>query len=371
MSKRRFLPVDMRDRLKSAFGRGPGGPATAVGDPALPDDTPDYTAIFKARSSVQQASAPIAAMGQAQLAHSDTSDSMSDPEPVAHDIEEAEIVPEPVRALGDSAAWEAQAVTAAEAEEEQPEPMETKVTPSSEYFKREEAMGRKHKNRFADFNATEVVRLKVEKRNNEVRPVEELQPVMVSNDHAQAPVASAPAEERFAASFSNHTEQLETRAETYEESGVISSSRDTTFESASNGDYLKEKPSMDANTHESENGTATIKTDSASNLAAIAIERNSKFSGQLKFSGAVAIDGQVDGELVAERVVVHEGGIVNATIEGNTVIIAGTVKGDIYARNELEILPSGVVHGSVTAPTISVRRGGCVEGRCAIGVPRQ
>ncbi len=232
-------------------------------------------------------------------------------------------------------------------------------------------MGRKHKNRFADFNASEVVRLKVEKRNNEPRPADEIQPVIVSSDHAQAPAASAPAQERFAARFSDQTEQLETRAETYSESGVISSSRDTTFESAGNGDYLKEKSSMDANTQEPENGTATIKTDNASNLAAIAIERNSKFSGQLKFSGAIAIDGQVDGELVAERVVVHEGGIVNATIEGNTVIVAGTVKGDIYARNELEILPSGVVHGSVTSPTLSVRRGGYVEGRCAIGVPRQ
>ena len=126
---------------------------------------------------------------------------------------------------------------------------------------------------------------------------------------------------------------------------------------------------MDAKAHETDNGTAAVKADG--NVAAIAIERNSKFSGQLKFSGAIAIDGQVEGELVAERVVVHEGGVVNATVEGNTVIIAGTVKGDIYARAELEILPSGVVHGSVTSPTISVRRGGRVEGRCAIGVPRQ
>ena len=127
---------------------------------------------------------------------------------------------------------------------------------------------------------------------------------------------------------------------------------------------------MDAKAHETDNGaTSAVKTDG--NVAAIAIERNSKFSGQLKFSGAVAVDGQVEGELVAERVVVHEGGVVNATVEGNTVIIAGTVKGDIYARAELEILPSGVVHGSVTSPTISVRRGGRVEGRCAIGVPRQ
>ena len=105
-------------------------------------------------------------------------------------------------------------------------------------------------------------------------------------------------------------------------------------------------------------------------MAAIAIERNSKFSGQLKFAGAITIDGQVEGELIAERIVVHEGGVVNASIDGNTVVIAGTVKGDVSARGELEILASGVVDGSVTAPAITVRRGGRVEGRCSIGVPR-
>ena len=127
---------------------------------------------------------------------------------------------------------------------------------------------------------------------------------------------------------------------------------------------------MDAKGHESENG-ASVRTDGSGSVAAIAIERNSKFSGQLKFSGAVSIDGEVEGELVAERIVVHEGGVVNATVEGNTVVIAGTVKGDINAHDELEILPTGVVHGSVSAPAITVRRGGQVEGRCAIGSPRQ
>jgi len=131
----------------------------------------------------------------------------------------------------------------------------------------------------------------------------------------------------------------------------------------------KENAAMDATGQETDNGAAA-KTDGNAGAATIAIERNSKFSGQLKFSGTIAIDGQVDGELVAERIVVHEGGVVNASVEGSTVIIAGNVKGDILARNELEILPSGVVNGSITSPTINVRRGGRVEGRCAIGVPR-
>jgi cytoskeletal protein CcmA (bactofilin family) len=131
----------------------------------------------------------------------------------------------------------------------------------------------------------------------------------------------------------------------------------------------EESASMDAKGQETDNGAAVMADGNAA-ASTIAIERNSKFSGQLKFSGAIAIDGQVEGELVAERIVVHEGGVVNASVEGGTVIIAGNVKGDIVARNELEILPSGVVNGSITSPTINVRRGGRVEGRCAIGVPR-
>ena len=122
--------------------------------------------------------------------------------------------------------------------------------------------------------------------------------------------------------------------------------------------------------YESENGAAP-QTEGNVSLAAFAIERNSKFSGQLKFAGAVTIDGQVEGEVSAERIVVHEGGLVIASIDATTVVIGGTVKGDIRAHGELEILASGIVDGSVTAPAITVRRGARVEGRCTIGVPRE
>ena len=229
---------------------------------------------------------------------------------------------------------------------------------------------------FGDFNPTESVRLKVDKRTEE-RPAAEPM-VSSSNQHAPQPVQSEAkpvevkarsTEEQVAAGFAFEANPLEQPTDAYRGVTDAVALRPATSEQA-NINLQKENASMDAKAHESENG-ATVKTDGNGSVAAIAIERNSKFSGQLKFSGAIAIEGQVDGELVAERIVIHEGGVVNATVEGNTVVVAGTVKGDIYARNELEILPSGVVHGSVTAPAINVRRGGRVEGRCAIGVPRQ
>jgi len=52
----RFLAVDMKDRLKSAFNRGAGGNEPAPEAPRV-DDTPDYSSIFAHRAQSAQAHA--------------------------------------------------------------------------------------------------------------------------------------------------------------------------------------------------------------------------------------------------------------------------------------------------------------------------
>jgi cytoskeletal protein CcmA (bactofilin family) len=69
---------------------------------------------------------------------------------------------------------------------------------------------------------------------------------------------------------------------------------------------------------------------------------------------------------VAERIVVHQGGVVNARIKGNPVVIAGTVEGDLRVRNEFRNPSQRRVLGSVTTAAINARPGGRVEGCCAI-----
>ena len=476
----RFLPVDMKDRLKSAFNRN--SPATAP-TKADHEDIPDYTAIFNTNKPAgnQQKSSFNGPLDQTQLAEPTSSVTMRNPaRQIGQDIEDAEIVvdkpDEPAATAQDESAatppWQAASLKTRRAEapveappasanapvaqvaddvpdysaifksnkpkaaaesqparprfdasafdrssqrssddkpavaptveeskptlnaearpvfkpepkpvfKEEPKPEPAATSASS---KHEEVVAQKSKSRFfgGDFASTESVRLKVEKRPEE-RPAAEpivakAEPMVSKNDRPAQPapepkpaeMKARNAEEHMAAGFAYEAKPLEQPSNAYRGTTETAALRTAASERA-NINPQKEIASMDAKGHESDNG-ATVKTDGSGSVAAIAIERNSKFSGQLKFSGAIAIDGQVEGELVAERIVVHEGGVVNATVEGNTVVIAGTVKGDVYARNELEILPSGIVHGSVTAPAINVRRGGRVEGRCAIGVPRQ
>lgn len=380
----RFLPVNMKDRLKSAFNRNSAN-ATPANAPA--EDATDYNAVFNANRSPATPDNPRfngpngPVVGRnielTKLAGPPSSLTTRNPAPeIAPDIEDAEIVVEPSDDPAASPEWQAASLKtrkhagpAVEAKGEEGQPVF-----KYENSKDEEAVAQKPKPRFfGDFASTESVRLKVEKRN-ETRPA--TVPLSSNGDQRTRPeqpelrpleVRARGAEDRMAAGFVYEAQPLEHDA--YRAPTEEVALRPATSDQA-NINLPKENDSMDANGQESENGAA-VRTDGSGSGAAITIERNSKFSGQLKFSGAVAIDGQVEGELIAERIVVHEGGVVNANVEGNTVVIAGTVKGDIYAHGELEILPSGVVLGSVTAPAISVRRGGRVEGRCAIGVPRQ
>ena len=97
----RFLPVDMKDRLKSAFNRNVGNAAPAS---QSNEDVPDYGAIFNANKTGgnQKKSHFAGPLDQTQLAEPTTSQTMRNPgRQIANDsraedgIEEAEIVTDP------------------------------------------------------------------------------------------------------------------------------------------------------------------------------------------------------------------------------------------------------------------------------------
>src|SRR5579862_9458625 len=95
----------MKDRLKSAFNRNAGNSAPA-NQPQ--EDEPDYSAIFNANKSTdgEKKSHFAGPLDQTQLAEPDASRTMRDPaRQITNDnIEEAEIVTEPVTQRTETAA---------------------------------------------------------------------------------------------------------------------------------------------------------------------------------------------------------------------------------------------------------------------------
>jgi cytoskeletal protein CcmA (bactofilin family) len=91
-------------------------------------------------------------------------------------------------------------------------------------------------------------------------------------------------------------------------------------------------------------------------------------TGKLCFDGAVQIDGRVNGEVSAqETVLVGESAVVNAQITADSIVITGTVTGDITARRRLEIRAPGRVQGNISTPSLVVHDGVVFDGRCSMG----
>jgi len=90
-----------------------------------------------------------------------------------------------------------------------------------------------------------------------------------------------------------------------------------------------------------------------------------QFKGVLSFAGAVRIDGQLEGEIVGEEVlIIGEPGHVNAEIEVGTLIVSGRVHGTIAAKQRVELLRPSRVSGTIRTPCLVVAEGALFNGNC-------
>ena len=98
------------------------------------------------------------------------------------------------------------------------------------------------------------------------------------------------------------------------------------------------------------------------------LDASTNFSGKLRCSESLRIDGRVEGEVHCDHtVVVGEPGVVNASIEADSVVIAGQVKGDINARSKITLEKTASVTGDLCTPGIVIQEGAKLEGRIMIG----
>jgi cytoskeletal protein CcmA (bactofilin family) len=94
------------------------------------------------------------------------------------------------------------------------------------------------------------------------------------------------------------------------------------------------------------------------------VSENIRIEGELGGEENILINGRVLGSIKLNGdIVVGQSGVVEADIEGNTIVIQGTVKGNVTARNHLEIQATGKMIGDITARSIDIKEGSTFEGR--------
>lgn len=92
-----------------------------------------------------------------------------------------------------------------------------------------------------------------------------------------------------------------------------------------------------------------------------------ELTGNIGGSGAYIVCGQVTGDCdVHGPVTLAKDGRWVGTLEADNVVIAGTVDGDVIARERLEISATARVTGSISGHSIAVAEGAVIEGELKI-----
>ena len=99
------------------------------------------------------------------------------------------------------------------------------------------------------------------------------------------------------------------------------------------------------------------------------LDVDASMQGTIAFKDPVnlRINGSFEGKLDTRgSLTIGENAKVRATIHGDRVVIAGKVKGDIIATQNLSLIAPAIVEGNITTPRLSMTEGAILEGQVAM-----
>jgi len=88
-----------------------------------------------------------------------------------------------------------------------------------------------------------------------------------------------------------------------------------------------------------------------------------KITGDINSQGEIQVDGQVDGDIHSEVLVIGETAQINGEISADSVRVHGYVTGQIKARS-VSLAKSAHVLGDILHENLSIEQGAFLEGHC-------
>jgi len=95
------------------------------------------------------------------------------------------------------------------------------------------------------------------------------------------------------------------------------------------------------------------------------IDEGSEIEGKCTFAGTVMLNGTIRGEIAStDTVIVGEKGVVHADVHADTIFVSGQVVGNLVAAQRLEMRGAARVCGNIEAPVIVMEEGVFFQGHC-------
>jgi excisionase family DNA binding protein len=97
------------------------------------------------------------------------------------------------------------------------------------------------------------------------------------------------------------------------------------------------------------------------------IEINAQMQGEMIFADPVnlKINGRFTGRLESRgTLTIGQTAQVEANINGENIVVAGKVKGNVIAKKMLVLMPGAVLTGDISTPKLNIVEGAIFQGRC-------
>ena len=109
------------------------------------------------------------------------------------------------------------------------------------------------------------------------------------------------------------------------------------------------------------------KTKASGSKVDTIIGQQTRIEGDVHFTGGLHVDGHIKGGIIAEAgsdsvLTVSEHGSIEGDVRVPTIIMNGTVTGDVRSDDRIELSSKAVVHGDVYYNLIEMAMGAAVNG---------
>jgi len=99
------------------------------------------------------------------------------------------------------------------------------------------------------------------------------------------------------------------------------------------------------------------------------IAQGTRIEGNMKFNEGLRVDGEVYGDILATQedngslLVISEAAVVQGSVQADHVIINGTVRGPVHARELLELQPKARIEGDISYIALEMHQGATISGQ--------
>jgi cytoskeletal protein CcmA (bactofilin family) len=99
------------------------------------------------------------------------------------------------------------------------------------------------------------------------------------------------------------------------------------------------------------------------------IAQGTRIEGNMKFNEGLRVDGEVYGDIQATQednsslLVISEAAVVQGSVMADHVIINGTVRGPVHARELLELQPKAKIEGDISYIALEMHQGATISGQ--------